>query len=260
MLNIMEKMKESERSGKGDSEISLMPMNLSTMLNNTRSRDTGGVSGLSLSSLQHLGSHHPGLLNHPGGLGGGGLGERRPQHSDSSMSPNGGDVDMEEEEGVDVDDEGGNNSSKDRARHPSAEIRAQFMADLRRLGGNIPTSSSSHSRGGGAPDHPDSSVGSPPPPAPATPSSGPTPTKQPSEDTSSGSANSSSSSLPPRKRKVSQEHHNLSSSSETTTEKFNGTHEKGANGPEDLTPAGKEEGETSVTKEGSKDAPVEVSN
>lgn len=244
MLNIMEKMKENDRSGKGDSsEISLMPMNLSTMLNNTRSRDSS-ISGLSLSSIhQQLG--HPGLLgHHPGGLGSAPGGDRRQQlhqqqHSDSSMSPNGGDAEMDEEEGVDVEDEGGS-STKDRARNPSAEIRAQFMADLRRLGGNIPTSSSG---GGGAPDHPDSSVGSPPPPSSSATTA--TPTKlppTPSEDTS----------LPPRKRKVSQEHHNLSSSSETT-EKYNGIHEKSStptNGPEDLTP-----------KDEVKDSPpVEVSN
>ena len=48
MLNIMEKMKENERKGNGggESEISLTPMNLTTMLSNAGSREAAyGDSG-----------------------------------------------------------------------------------------------------------------------------------------------------------------------------------------------------------------------
>jgi len=76
-------------------------------------------------------------------------------------------------------------------RHSSGDIRAQFMADLRRLGGNIPHYRSE--RGSG--DEPASSTTvSPPPHGMRLP---PPPMIQ---------LPSGEDSLPPRKRKVSQEH------------------------------------------------------
>ena len=178
MLNIMERMKESERSGKGESEITLTPMNLTTMLSNAGSRELS--------------------RDHPGNGG-------RRGHSDSSMSPNGGD-DIEDEDVVEEEDhrreaESSTSSSAGRERHPSADIRAQFMADLRRLGGNIPTQS-----GAGDEQAASSTTHSPPhlpqtsqisPPAAASAASG-----RPNEDN-----------LPPRKRKVSQEHRMSAASS-----------------------------------------------
>ena len=117
------------------------------------------------------------------------------RQSDSSLSPRsprghfgGGDDDdddideMEEDDGVD-------SSVAHRKRHSSGDIRAQFMADLRRLGGNIPPY-------GNNGDEPASSTTASPPLTSRLPNPPPLLQLPSSED-----------SLPPRKRKVSQEHH-----------------------------------------------------
>ena len=128
MLNLMEKMKE-DRSKGGGSEISLTPMNLSTMLSNTGARDIAGLSSVFAQAA-----------------------ERERERRDSSLSPQ---QRREEEDDVDVDDADGNDERRPRPPHdadggdgeadssgrgriPSGDIRAQFMADLKRLGGNIP--------------------------------------------------------------------------------------------------------------------------
>ena len=178
MLNFMEKInKESERSGKGDSEISLTPMNLSTMLSNSRSRDFPGGGP----------DAHRMLMHSAGGPGG--------RLSDSSMSP-GEDVDIDDEEGLEEEEieerRRAEESSTSRERHASADIRAQFMADLRRLGGNIPTQS------GAGDEQAATSTTSSPPPAP--------PPLMAPPISSLRSSQSEDNNLPPRKRKVSQEH------------------------------------------------------
>ena len=192
MMNLIEKMKGgSDRIGGGgkmESEISLTPMNLSTMLSSNRgSRDfpslPSGSVDAEVRSLAML-HHHQGRL------------------SDSSLSPNGGeeDADMmdEEEEDMMIDESktgGGaeaesSSSNSSRQRHTSADIRAQFMADLKRLGGNIPTQS-----GASAEEQTATSTTASPPPPPS--SSSRIRMHQPSEENN----------LPPRKRKVSQEQH-----------------------------------------------------
>lgn len=192
MLNIMKEMKESERSGGinmnvkgGESEISLRPMNLSTMLSNA-SRD--------------LSIHK--------------------RHSDSSLSPRspaGGPHNNER----DLDDDNSSrhhaaaddrddmvDSSGVRPRHSSGgsndgassvDIRAQFMADLRRLGRNIPTQSTSSTGNGDL--QATSTTTSPPPHLPPPPKE---------------------ESLPPRKRKVSQEHHRQ----QQQQQEYNGIHDE----------------------------------
>lgn len=179
----MKEMKENERSGKSDH-----PINLSTML----------------SSVDH----------------------HLKRHSDSSLSPRSpqghyGGHDDDDEDIDDMDDEerddGVDSSVVRRSRHSSGDIRAQFMADLRRLGGNIPRYNNHHSGGGGgggSGDEPASSTTVSPPPMrlPHPPPLLQLPT---SED-----------SLPPRKRKVSQEHHDHASSSSP----YNGTTNGGGGG------------------------------
>ena len=74
----------------------------------------------------------------------GGEGGRRERMSDESMSPTG-DRDRDERGRGEIedDDDDDNNGARDgpameRDRHRSADIRAQFFADLKRLGGNLP--------------------------------------------------------------------------------------------------------------------------
>ena len=103
-------------------------------------------------------------------------------------------------------------------RHLSGDIRAQFMADLRRLGGNIPTQSTEIRSVGEADARSDhqaatSTTISPPPLSKIShpPREFPSPTgTSPSKRTASSEDN-----LPPRKRKVSQEHHMAQLSQET---------------------------------------------
>ena len=120
-------------------------------------------------------------------------------------------------------------------RHPSGDIRAQFMADLRRLGGNIPTQSSEGRTVGdadGSSDHqtatsttvsppPLSKHSHPPPQFPSPTATSPTKRSVSCEDN-----------LPPRKRKVSQEHHLTQMNQDTilnmngqrSPHKYNGIH------------------------------------
>ncbi|TRY73237.1 hypothetical protein TCAL_02562 [Tigriopus californicus] len=207
MLSIMEKMKESER--RGDSEISLMPMNLSTMLGSAGSRDLRLATSLA-SAQHHSQSDREGGA--PGGNGHsrGGRGEM----SESSLSPGGDDVDIDEEGDDDIVESSSGNRGRD--RHSSSDIRAQFMADLRRLGGNVNSSEanrsgsvdrhSSHGNRSGA--HPQeeaasSTTHSPPPPASSSGGEGHSPVSK----ALLPSSRSSEDNLPPRKRKVSQEQH-----------------------------------------------------
>ena len=150
MLNLMKEMKEA---GKSDH-----PMNLSTMLSNV--------------------DHH------------------LKRQSDSSLSPRsprghfgGGDDDDDDIDDMEEDDGVDSSVAQHRKRHSSGDIRAQFMADLRRLGRNIP-----HYGNNG--DEPASSTTASPPLSSRLPNPPPLLQLPTSED-----------SLPPRKRKVSQEHH-----------------------------------------------------
>ena len=109
-------------------------------------------------------------------------------------------------------------------RHLSGDIRAQFMADLRRLGGNIPTQSSEIKPGldidGSDQQAATSTTVSPPPLSKLPPHQFPSPTGpacNPSKRSVSCEEN-----LPPRKRKVSQEHHMTHLSQETTIISNNG--------------------------------------
>lgn len=216
MLNLMEKMKE-DRSKGGGSEISLTPMNLSTMLSNTGARDIAGLSSVFAQAA-----------------------ERERERRDSSLSPQ---QRREEEDDVDVDDaDGGNDDgarrdrddgeadSSGRGRIPSGDIRAQFMADLKRLGGNIPAAiipqnfRGAAANNGSHQEEAASSTTSPPPSsaAAATSSSSLSPPSSAASTTAASlnlsKKSPSEESLPPRKRKVSQEQH----------AGFNG-HEEGGN-------------------------------
>jgi len=215
MLNIMEKMKEN--NGK-ESEISLTPMNLSTMLSGAGSRDLGRM-----------------FAPPPGGPSSSQIGQRQP--SDGDASPPNGDDD------VDVTDATGGGGGGGRERHPSADIRAQFWADLRKgnLPGSLPmppglsatvatpSSPPGSSAAAGSEAHPASST------TPAAGSSSPPPRSPPATPPPSDSRRSSSSpsplqqspdnSLPPRKRKVSQEHHVAAASAPTAKDDhLNGLH------------------------------------
>jgi hypothetical protein len=174
MLNIMKGIKHPECEGGKlvDSEISLRPMNLSTMLS----------------------SHS--------------LGERK-RKGDSSLSPR-----SPRPHHRDLDDDIVDSSGAGgRGRHSSggsneaaaaADIRTQFLADLRRLGSNIPTQSTSAGNGEHQPAS--STTHSPTPPPPTHP-----PTIKREEEN-----------LPPRKRKVSQEHHHHPSQDDRNP--YNGIH------------------------------------
>jgi hypothetical protein len=210
MLNIMERMKENERNkanavGSGlPSEISLTPMNLSTMLSRGSRADLATLVPLSAASSSS--DHRPAP----------GTGFHAPNNmSESSMSPNGGDD-------IDMDDEEENNASHvseveermaaARERHPSADIRAQFMADLRRLGGNLPPPQMPHMPHMPPPTTSLSLSKSSPPRSTSSP---------PPSISSSSSTTKGDESLPPRKRNVSLDPHKQS-----PTEKFNGSQDK----------------------------------
>ena len=147
-------------------------------------------------------------------------------------------------------------------RHPSGDIRAQFMADLRRLGGNIPTQSREARSVGdvdGGPDHQTatSTTISPPPlskhshPPPRFPS--------PSATSPSKRSISCEESLPPRKRKVSQEHHLAQMSQDTiisingqrSPHKYNGIHpnERDSGGSTTPPPQAKSTGSSADSEE-----------
>ena len=98
-------------------------------------------------------------------------------------------------------------------RHPSGDthlVRAQFMADLRRLGGNIPTQSIEGRTVGdadGSSDHQTATSTTVSPP-PLSKNSHPPPNfPSPTATSPSKRSVSCEDNLPPRKRKVSQEHH-----------------------------------------------------
>ena len=141
MLQMMERLRESSSGnkdnggpmGQSPSEISLMPMNLSTMLSKGVHAAAAHAGRGDLATLVPL---------HGGGEGSADQ-QRRGGMSESSMCPGGGDGDRGEME----DDEDGHRGNGDRDRdvehpprdrHRSADIRAQFFADLKRLGGNLP--------------------------------------------------------------------------------------------------------------------------
>lgn len=151
MLNIMKGIREPDHSK--DGEISLTALNLSTMLPSSAKN--------SLSPRSPRSSHPPSS-----------------QHRDLEIDDT-------------VDSTGRHrHSSGSAGADNDADIKSQFLADLRRLGSHIPTGN-----GNSNSSEPVSTTHSPPA-APASSGSGPpsTPTKMEDGD------------LPPRKRKVSQEH------------------------------------------------------
>lgn len=155
MLNLMEKLKEgaAAQNGKkdGDKNSNNSPINLSTMLSNVGSRD---------------------LKPRPAGSDGS---AHSPRSGASSPTPPA--LPMN-------DDKPGSPPGQ------TIDIRAQFMADLRRLGGHIPST--------------------PPSTVEAT-------------STTESKSPTSESDLPPRKRKVSQEHHGFVA---PPPDKSNGLHDK----------------------------------
>ena len=193
MLNIMKGMKESESGrDKGEGEVSLRPSNLSTMLSSQpRSRSPSA-------DLHHAANNS---------------GNKR--HSESSLSPRSPRPHHRDlEEDIVADSSGGGPPSAPRGRHSSggsveaAELRAQFLNDLRRLGAgaNIPTQSSAAGNG----EHQAaSSTTHSPPPLTGIPHGPRTPTESGSGSGSlqTSPTKSADDNLPPRKRKVSQEHH-----------------------------------------------------
>merc|ERR1712083_781179 len=214
MLNIMKGIQPDHGGvgkGPGDSEISLTPMNLSTMLS----------------------SHS----------GGNKLSRPLPPGTENSLSPRSPrphqrDLDQDSDTLVDSTDprdrmqpagssepRGGQRDPERRARHSSgegldmprshsneADIKSQFLADLRRLGGNIPGSNGdSHAHSSHAQHQhatASSTTNSPPAPAQSAQPAG-TPTDE--------------NNLPPRKRKVSQEHVNTTAAPPRSP--YNGIHE-----------------------------------
>ena len=136
MLNLMKEMKEAELSGKADHHLHHHggPINLSNMLSE---RHLKRRSESSLSPRSPTQGHYGG-------------------HDDD-------DEDIEDMSDVERDDrdDGVDSSVTRRSRHSSGDIRAQFMADLRRLGGNIPHY---NHRSGGSGDEPASSTTVSPPP------------------------------------------------------------------------------------------------
>ena len=188
-----------------NSEVSLTPMNLTTMLSNANKAKR--------SSEQSLSPRSPVSLA-------GGQGVLHPHHRPGQHTR-------------DLDDDIAADSSADnirgRARSPAGvdmepptavtvqDLKSQFLADLRRLqGSNIPTQSSNAGQGDHLPA-PSSTTHSPP--------AGPiTPTKMEEEN------------LPPRKRKVSQEHQKSP---------YNGLHEAAAaQGPAARSPRAGSGGDT----------------
>ena len=161
MLNIMKGMREPDH-GK-DGEISLTALNLSTML------PSSAKNSLSPRSPRPAGLHHQ-------------------QHPPSQR-----DLDIDDT----VDSSGrGRHSSGENGGGPAstpneADIKSQFLADLRRLGSHIPPTQ------GNGNSEPVSTTHSPPA---VSASSANTPTATPTKMEDGD--------LPPRKRKVSQEHVN----------------------------------------------------
>ena len=185
MLNIMERMKENERKGEGGpstsmaSEISLTPMNLSTMLSRT---PAGAKAGPDLASLVPI--------------GGGGNANRQSRSSrEGSVSPK----DMTEEDDDEAVEGPAAAAARAAAAAAAADIRAQFMADLRRLGGNIPVAAAAAATSSEDGEKGEKQV--------TTTSSDPPRPSSPPSASSSSSTTRDEESLPPRKRKVSQEHH-----------------------------------------------------
>ena len=199
MLDFM-KMR-AEHHGKGEAgEVSLTPMNLTTMLSNAN-------SATKRSSEQSLSPHSP-VSGRSGGL----------HHSSRDLDDE--QVDSSNDRSRDRrssgDREIGSDRSGDRDRHDHPhqptmkDLQSQFFADLKRLGAasNIPTQSTNSQQDTHAAT-PSSTTHSPPLNPPGTPS------KMEEEN------------LPPRKRKVSQEHQKSP---------YNGLHEverppAGSNGP-----------------------------
>ena len=165
-----------------NSEVSLTPMNLTTMLSNANKAKR--------SSEQSLSPRSPVSLA-------GGQGVLHPHHRPGQHTR-----DLDD----DIVDSSSADNTRGRARSPAGvdmdhhpptavtvqDLKSQFLADLRRLqGSNIPTQSSNAGQGDHLPA-PSSTTHSPPAGQQHTPAI--TPTKMEEEN------------LPPRKRKVSQEH------------------------------------------------------
>ena len=208
MIDFMKSRAEHYGNGnksEANSEVSLTPMNLTTMLSNANKAKR--------SSEQSLSPRSPVSLA-------GGQGVLHPHHRPGQHTR-------------DLDDDIAADSSADnirgRARSPAGvdmepptavtvqDLKSQFLADLRRLqGSNIPTQSSNAGQGDHLPA-PSSTTHSPP--------AGPiTPTKMEEEN------------LPPRKRKVSQEHQKSP---------YNGLHEAAAaQGPAARSPRAGSGGDT----------------
>ena len=151
-------------------------------------------------------------------------------------------------------------------RHPSGDthlVRAQFMADLRRLGGNIPTQSSDGRSVGdadGSSDHQTATSTTVSPP-PLSKNSHPPPNfPSPTATSPSKRSVSCEDNLPPRKRKVSQEHHLTQLTQDTvitingqrSPHKYNGIHpnDGDSGGSTSPTPQAKSTG-SSADSEGS---------
>ena len=196
-----------------NSEVSLTPMNLTTMLSNANKAKR--------SSEQSLSPRSPVSLA-------GGQGVLHPHHRPGQHTR-----DLDD----DIVDSSSADNTRGRARSPAGvdmdhhpptavtvqDLKSQFLADLRRLqGSNIPTQSSNAGQGDHLPA-PSSTTHSPPAGQQHTPAI--TPTKMEEEN------------LPPRKRKVSQEHQNKSP--------YNGLHEAAAaQGPAARSPRAGSGGDT----------------
>ena len=211
MIDFMKSRAEHYGNGnksEANSEVSLTPMNLTTMLSNANKAKRSSEQSLSPRSPVSLGGGQHQHHHRPG------------QHT------------------RDLDDDIAADSSADnirgRARSPAGvdmepptavtvqDLKSQFLADLRRLqGSNIPTQSSNAGQGDHLPA-PSSTTHSPPAGQQHTPAI--TPTKMEEEN------------LPPRKRKVSQEHQNKSP--------YNGLHEAAAQGPAARSPRAGSGGDT----------------
>ena len=221
MIDFMKSRAEHYGNGnKSDgpnSEVSLTPMNLTTMLSNANKAKR--------SSEQSLSPRSPVSLA-------GGQGVLHPHHRPGQHTR---DLD---DDIVDSSSADNNSTTRGRARSPAGvdmdhhpptavtvqDLKSQFLADLRRLqGSNIPTQSSNAGQGDHLPA-PSSTTHSPPAGQQHTPAI--TPTKMEEEN------------LPPRKRKVSQEHQKSP---------YNGLHEaaSAAQGPAARSPrAGSGGGDT----------------
>ena len=188
MLNIMKGIQPDHggvSKGPGESEISLTPMNLSTMLSShsgsnklqPRPLPPGTDNSLSPRSPRPhqrdleddiVDSTDPRDQMQPAGSGGISMGHRARHSSGGSVG----------------DPPRRGNAHPTHRELNEADIKSQFLADLRRLGGNIPNPNNGdmhHHQLATA----SSTTNSPPAPAPATPTD--------------------ENSLPPRKRKVSHE-------------------------------------------------------